>query len=705
LQSPPPRQAPAALHTAAWRDKQLCTQLGAWAEQRHTWALHAKCNVAVFGGAFGSPGYISPYPEFFEGLGGLARATAAALRRAGLAQALAPRALADSLLTHAQRAGRHAVLRAGVLDGDMKAEAELARTEAELAPSAGLVMRLRFELDDSRNAFFDGVEGEDERPAAKRCEALARKCLAGEKLTAQEAEVLAAYGRLDAAGVELIEDFGGFCGRLAGAARRQLTKEGITKEDAELIGDYGVKLARFHHYTDQAYLYPRDDLPIISPIYVSPPGNRREALYAAVARPRAVYVIVENGEKAVLHRGAVLTYHEIRRALDQPIDDEGWRREVCAGRTPPLPSFTRSFAASITEDEVVQVLRGGGFYPAMGAVPGRKITLALMDRLGRAGLGARDPRWHDCVEMLSGRCRAEDAGRLLEIIRGNRIGHVQPLVREVGRLRWAPHRPALLEMLRGPEPNHADAAAYVLSRRPADIDLADLVSDFGDCPDRTRRLYAYLLGFTGKATGAARRCLLGSLRDKAAGVRFQAAKAAGSLSGGDDDLIGALIERIGDENEFVAAEAAWTLRRWNRAEAAPAMLDRFRRGVRFISAAGGRRFLDPGDLPRDPQREAILADTRSYPKTCSEFEEWRILAGAFGFRLKLRTLAETLYRALAAFRYRPAIPSLEKRATGPDCREAIVALGRIDPEGQKARLEGLLREPAGVAALRALGEL
>src|SRR6185437_1286290 len=39
LQQPLPAKVPAPLRTEAWQDLQLWTQLGAWAEQRHTWAL------------------------------------------------------------------------------------------------------------------------------------------------------------------------------------------------------------------------------------------------------------------------------------------------------------------------------------------------------------------------------------------------------------------------------------------------------------------------------------------------------------------------------------------------------------------------------------------------------------------------------------------------------------------------------------------
>jgi hypothetical protein len=65
---------------------QLWTQLGAWAEQRHTWALHTKLSVEYMGMISPPTGMVAPYPEFFAGLAKLTRRTAAAFDKAGLEQ-------------------------------------------------------------------------------------------------------------------------------------------------------------------------------------------------------------------------------------------------------------------------------------------------------------------------------------------------------------------------------------------------------------------------------------------------------------------------------------------------------------------------------------------------------------------------------------------------------------------------------------------
>jgi hypothetical protein len=86
LQKPLPASAPAPLRTEAWSDLQLWTQLGAWAEQRHTWALHTKLSVEYMGMISPPTGMVAPYPEFFAGLAKLTRRTAAAFDKAGLEQ-------------------------------------------------------------------------------------------------------------------------------------------------------------------------------------------------------------------------------------------------------------------------------------------------------------------------------------------------------------------------------------------------------------------------------------------------------------------------------------------------------------------------------------------------------------------------------------------------------------------------------------------
>jgi hypothetical protein len=76
--SAPPAAAPALMQTRAWALKSLNSALGSWTELRHDTLLYAKQSVIAEGGGGDLPqtvGYVEPYPDFYRGLGGLAKAT------------------------------------------------------------------------------------------------------------------------------------------------------------------------------------------------------------------------------------------------------------------------------------------------------------------------------------------------------------------------------------------------------------------------------------------------------------------------------------------------------------------------------------------------------------------------------------------------------------------------------------------------------
>lgn len=63
---------PAAMRRAAWRRKQLQTQLASWAELRHDTILYAKQSYGATTACEYPEGYVEPYPEFFAKLKSLA---------------------------------------------------------------------------------------------------------------------------------------------------------------------------------------------------------------------------------------------------------------------------------------------------------------------------------------------------------------------------------------------------------------------------------------------------------------------------------------------------------------------------------------------------------------------------------------------------------------------------------------------------------
>ena len=107
---------------------------------------------------------------------------------------------------------------------------------------------------------------------------------------------------------------------------------------------------------------------------------KEEILYAGLARPEAIYVIVKTGDKLVLHRGAVLSSREFRRPVTEPLDDDTWKKEVKKGAIPSPPSFTASFRKTITEDEIVEIIKS-------------RLSWAMKPRLISLGHAASHSPW------------------------------------------------------------------------------------------------------------------------------------------------------------------------------------------------------------------------------------------------------------------------------------------------------------------------
>ena len=66
---------PELMRTRPWQLKQLHTQLGSWAELRHTGILYVKQSYTRRGECDFPASYVEPYPEFYARIGQLARQT------------------------------------------------------------------------------------------------------------------------------------------------------------------------------------------------------------------------------------------------------------------------------------------------------------------------------------------------------------------------------------------------------------------------------------------------------------------------------------------------------------------------------------------------------------------------------------------------------------------------------------------------------
>jgi HEAT repeat protein len=666
LQKPLPTQAPAALRSEAWSDLQLWTQLGAWAEQRHTWALHTKLSVMYMGIVTPPEGTVSPYPEFFAGLAKLTRRTAEAFEKAGLEQQFDGRTVANDLLellTLSRGASR-------------------ARDEKELEKLSGKLEQLsefqsRFYEKHRAEIEKDNSTGGAYKKLEQELEALARRCATTGQASASDTETLRSFFECRQNIVGLLNGFAPVCDRLAELAKKSLAGQLFTDDDAKWIEGYGVTLAGFHFYYGNSYEVPRDDFPIVTRVFSNPLAD--SMLYAGLTRPQALYVIIPNGNTKQLYRGAVLTYREFVRPNAQLLDDTSWRELVSTGQTPPAPPFTSSFYAETSVAELMKKLRAAG-------------------RNEDAGYGDID----ELLWQIGSRATEKDLTALMKVLTGangeERSDIVEGIADIIAGLPWESHQKEIIELLASRDNTLADATARILVQRPAAVDAAALVSGFSRQPPRTRRLYCAILSQLPRQTEVTRKVLLQALHDSADGVRWQAALAIAKANWKDTQSESALLESLNDTNELVGAAAAYSLAQLKATNAAPVLLAKLRSRLQSPAIVSEEMQPEARAIVENARGEANHADklldvdnltlrlSRTVTVIMQKMAGRRIPPRPFDFPMHNYNLADALIEALADLDYKPATEELFKlRGTVYDA-EATRALNKLEPDRLTAEL-------------------
>ena len=686
LQKPLPPQAPAAMRNEAWADLQLWTQLGAWVEQRHTWALHAKLAVSVSGIVTPPKGMVAPCPEFFSGLAELARRTAAAFETAGLGQQFETKTAATNLLEALSLS--QGLSRSGN-------EKEIEKDSGKLEQLAQFQARYY----DKHRAELEKSGPRDAHPRLeKELEEMARRCAVSGQANQAETETLQLFFECRQNIVRLLKDFAPVCDRLAGLAKKSLAAQPLTEDDARWIENYGITLAGFSFYYGDSYEAPRDDFPIVTRVFSNPLTG--STLYAGLARPQALYIVAADGNVKQLYRGAVMTYREFVRPNEQLLDDESWRDLISKGQTPPAPLFTRSFCAETSVPELIRKLRV--VYRNEEPNPGD-----LEDILWQMGSRATEKDLPDLFDVLV-RTKGEDRA---DIIEG--VGNI------IARLPWESHRKQLIELLASNDTGLADAAARILTERPASLDPTVFISGFNQQPTRTRRLYCAILSRFPQQTDATRKFFVAALHDRADGVRWQAAVVIGKAGWNNAAIQTDLVESLNDPNALVGAAAAYSLGRLGATNAAPALLARLKTRLRAartlpaemesqasaitqdlhsdINRAPAYQLLDPDDLE--------MRIGHHVPARAKQRASMRLPPQPITLPTHDYTLVDALIEALGELRYPPAADELFKlRGTDYDA-EATRSLGRLAPErltgdllatANDRNLDSYLREQAMV---------
>ena len=693
LQKPMPSQAPAAMRTEAWSDLQLWTQLGAWAEQRHTWALHTKLTVEYMGSISPPKGMVAPYPDFFAGLSKLTRRTAGAFEKAELGQQFDVITVAGDLLN----------------DLNLSKGLSHARDEKEFEKASGKLEQLNEFQDRYYEKHRTELEVGDRRGAFTRMqkdlEDLARRCATNGPASEAEAETLRMFFDCRQDICRRIGDFAPVCDRLAELAKKSLNGEALADNDSKWIENYGVTLAGFHFYYGNSYEVPRDDFPIVTRVYSNPLTD--SMLYAGLARPQALYVIVPDGKSLQLYRGAVMTYREFVRPNDQLLDDESWRELISKGQTPPAPPFTRSFLAEKSAAEWIESLRDLSFDANYDE---------FRDILWHLAFQATDKELPELIHLMAGVATSPNSRQIEEIIGEMKDGtpvtnyfevyaNWVPEVTEglseiIAGLSWAPNQRELLSCLASTNAFIADASAYVLIRRPANIDQSALIAGLESPAARTRRLYCVLLGSLPQQTEQTRNALLHALRDTNGGVRWQAVLAINSAGWNDTQSQAALLETLNDTNAFVAAAAAYSIGQLRATNLAPVLFAKLQTELESTNKLIEKLEQDSteiaGDIREEQHTRAKLLDPDNFERrlhvdakvvaNMRRMASMRVRPEMFNISIHGYDLTTALIEALGDLGYIPATDELFKlRGTDYDV-EVTRALAKVAPDRLAADL-------------------
>lgn len=535
--------------------------------------------------------------------------------------------------------------------------------------------------------------------AAEAIDMAAKRCIEGRDVTEADRRYMAALADApEGEAKNLLPEFADLCDRLAAIAQKQLSGETLDAQDFYLIDDYGAALAKFHFYDGNAYLGPRDDFPMTSPVFVSPEGNQAAALHAAVARPEAIYVIVANGEQVALHLGAVLSYREFQRPIDEPMDDDVWLEEIDAGSTPPPPSWTSSFRRSITEQEIVTRIRAGFLDPNAAMTPSRKITLAMIEMLPRI----EPDDFRAWCESIPYRATNEDIPAIFHAMTQVQPEKVAVLAGCLLRMEysdWRQHGGTLLSFLSHESLPVADSAAWLMGAHPETIDVAALAEAYTKQSLRTRRLYLYVIGRHPEPGEIGERLLLKALADPHPAIRYQAAIAVSTGAVGGAEIVAQLLKGMDDPNEYTAAAMVRALALLGEKEAAPQMLERLKGDWFSIDDESPEGQAQRADLTEgmelaENEKPIALA---CYAPSSTYFGGWDSRSRVDG---PVRSLAEELIAGLGNLQYRPAreellqfvhLPSSEEKRQGLG-PEAIDALLDLEPERQGQLLLEIIRQ-------------
>ena len=663
LRTPLPVRVGPALRSEAWAEAQLWAQLGAWTDAEHTEASRGMSGLEERGNERPATGVVAPYPEFFAGLGKLALEAAAVLEKAGIDEPFDAKTTARKLL-------ECIVWQEGMGNRTREESERMAGPMAQFSQFALHAMQAhQGEAENNPGVSLKFVND---------VEALARRCSTQTAPAEADRRVLLDFFQERQTIPRMLRDFAPVCDRLAALARQHLDGAALTEDDQRWMGDYGMRLARLQFHAGDSPETPADDFPIVNRLQADP--ARKSFFYAGLGRPQALYIILPAAGRLRLYRGAVLTYREFVRTNAEPLDDDSWRAVARTGEVPPPPAFTESFQAERNGAELIKT-----FTEANSDAQGYKEMI-------------------EALEELQSRVTDRDLPALIAAL-GKFQGEAGDPVSEgiaaaIGKLHWETRQRELLALLEKDDGEQARIIAPILLQRPEGLDAVFLSTNFERVPARARRVYCSLLSRVPQ-TEQTRGALLRALSDAAPGVRWEAATVLGASAGDAPQKTGPLLQRLSDDNDYVAAAAAAALGRIHATNAAPALLTNLEERLQKPEPSL-EELRQQSEAVRDFGLNSAIEQTRAMPNAQMPFEAMRArrFGGGRGMRLDESPAAAALIEALGDLHYEPAAERIFGWLDGPHAASAAKALKQLAQDQLVRRLTAQARDKKADAPSR-----
>ncbi len=164
-------------------------------------------------------------------------------------------------------------------------------------------------------------------PNLRFWDAMAKACLSAQEL----------FWKHDAAQREMLS-LAKMCIEARSIAGAQLAGRKLSRSQLAWLGSFAHVMAEIE---DSSVHNKAVDTSFVATVWSD--RTTRRALHVGVARPRAIYVIIDYGGKAVLARGAVMSYREFWRPIGAGrLSDRQWRKIISRGKAQSPPKWFSS---------------------------------------------------------------------------------------------------------------------------------------------------------------------------------------------------------------------------------------------------------------------------------------------------------------------------------------------------------------------------